>query len=414
MALAARILLSSDTLLPKWPVTSEAPYSGRMRRLVVDSDLILRAGAIWTGRSHDELQVGQLHRWIGTSLLPDSVTQNLEGLSGRIKLKGIPVCPECVRERPYAIKAVWRIPIAPVCTLHKVVLVDKCTRCEEPLRKSNFKGSRVLLKSFFASGCDHCGSPLADGTSADPDVVSATELVIRSLDSQGVGGNAGDRLDLDLAAVQDLVNLQLAGLRVSGSRKSVQRNSLVEVARVLPASVAAIASNGACCNPLVGVEPMRLLTYLAAESGVDRPAVRGLVARHYYLYGKANMPRRAMSREVRWPTLFPVEMSPLVSDHLVDAATDLGWDPSMKDLLRWTALLTAAAFGRHGGRPKHATKMTPRERKQLQQLRNAADERGIGERLEEHALTIAFAFFSTKRIKPAKLRRTRERLGAAG
>ena len=414
VALAARILLCPDTLLPRWPVMGEAPASGQMRRLVFDSDLTLRAGVIWTGRSRDELQVGQLHRWVGTSLLPESVTQTLEGMSARIKTKSIPICPECVRERPYALKAVWRIPIVPICTIHEVVLIDKCTRCGKSLRVLDLRSASVRPESFSAPGCDNCGGQLEKGRAADPDALRATEVVTNSLRHQEVRGREASRVSLDLAAVQDLVNLQLPHLGVRGAQKSVLIHSPDAVARVLPAAVAAMSPDHGWCDPVIHVKPLRLLNYLKGRSGVDRPAVRGLAARLYYLHGKTNMTTLIMSARVTWPTCFPIELSPLVADHLFDAATDLGWDPSTKDLLRWTALLTAAAFETSGGKPIHETAMTRREWKQLQQLQNAVDARGVGERLEEDARTMAFAFFSTKRIKPAKRRRTHQRLGAAG
>lgn len=394
-------------------MTREVPPPERTRRLLFDSDLVLRAGAIWTGRSRDKLQVGQLHGWMGTSLLPGSVARTTTGISARIRVYSVPICPECVRERPYAIKAEWRIPIAPICTIHKVVLVDTCTRCGESLRTLDMRQARVRLKSFFAPGCDNCGGPVEEGASADPDALSATEAVTSSLCYEELGGSETSRAPLDLAAVQDLVNLQLPPLGMAG-RLKWGAHSPGAVARVLPAAVAAISPNHAWSNPLGRVEPRRLSKYLNAPTGAKVPRVRGLVARHYYHDRNTTARPYQMSHPVIWPTHFPVDMSPPVADRLFDLAIDLGWDPSTNDLLRWTALLTASVLVANSGRVKNTTAMTSQERLQLEQLLLAAYERGIGEKLEEDALTLAFAYFSDNRTKPTEWEPTHEPREASG
>ena len=121
-----------------------------------------------------------------------------------------------------------------------------------------------------------------------------------------------------------------------------------------------------------------------------------------------------MSHPVIWPTHFPDDMSPPVADHLLDLAIDLGWDPSTNDLLRWTALLTASVLVANSGRVKNTTAMTSQERLQLEQLLLAAYERGIGEKLEEDALTLAFAYFSDNRTKPTEWEPTHEPREASG
>ena len=400
VALATRVLLSTDTLLPKWPVTREVPPSERRERLVFDRDLVLRAGAIWTGRSPDKMQVGQLHGWMGTSLLPESVTRTTTDVSRRIRVNSVPICPECVRERPYAINVSWRIPIAPICEKHKVVLVDTCTRCGEPLRTLDLREGHARLKSFGAPGCDNCGGPLEKGVPADPDALSATEVVTYSLCWEELRGSETSRVPLDLAAVQDLVNLQLPRLGAVGRLKSLGAHSPGAVARVLPAAVAAISPTHAWSTPLDGVKPERLSKYLKGQTGANHPRVRGLVARHYYRDRNTPMTRYQMSHPVIWPTHFPVDMSPPVADHLLDLAIDLGWDPSTKDLLRWTALLTASVLVANYGRVKNTTAITSQEQVQLEQLLMAAYDRGIAEKLNEDALTMAFAFFSVNRTKP--------------
>lgn len=346
------------------------------------------------------MQVGQLHGWMGTSLLPDSVTRTARDVSRRIRVNSVPICPDCVRERPYAINVNWRIPIAPICAKHKVVLVDTCTRCGESLRTLDLRQGHVRLKSFGAPGCDNCGGPLEKGVSADPDALRATEAVTSSLCYEEIRGSDTSRVPLDLAAVQDLVNLQLPRLSAVGRLTSVGAHSPGAVARVLPAAVAAISPNHAWSNPLDRVEPRRLAKYLNAPTGANRAMVRGLVARHYYRDRNTTMMRYQMSHPVTWPTYFPGDMSPPVADRLFDLAIDLGWDPSTNDLLRWTALLTASVLVANSGRVKNTTAITSQEQLQLEQLLLAAYERGVGEELEEDALTLAFAFFSVNRTKP--------------
>lgn len=79
------------------------------------------------------------------------ILQSLSGthnLQSRFKVSRPRICPMCVKERAYQ-AAVWEVIFACVCPLHKILLVDTCSKC----------GSRLSWNRLGVTRCS-CGADL--------------------------------------------------------------------------------------------------------------------------------------------------------------------------------------------------------------------------------------------------------------
>lgn len=61
---------------------------------------------------------------------PDVLNINFLGIR-RLKF-GQQFCPECMKQDPY-FKWKWRLAIVPICTIHGIMLRDRCHHCQQPI-----------------------------------------------------------------------------------------------------------------------------------------------------------------------------------------------------------------------------------------------------------------------------------------
>jgi len=83
---------------------------------------------------------------------PDVLNVNFLGIK-RLKF-GQQFCPECLKQDRY-FKWIWRLAIIPICTIHGVMLRDRCPHCQQPIISAK-------VSSFVPdlSYCSYCWESL--------------------------------------------------------------------------------------------------------------------------------------------------------------------------------------------------------------------------------------------------------------
>ena len=96
------------------------------------------------------------------------------GVRGRLRNQpGLQFCPHCLSESPYY-RRLWRVSWSTVCVIHRMRLLDRCSRCDAAL---------APYRSVDGFSCFQCGLPLcqAEQRPATPRMVrfqSAQEVVL--------------------------------------------------------------------------------------------------------------------------------------------------------------------------------------------------------------------------------------------
>lgn len=100
------------------------------------------------------------------------------------RLFGMQFCPRCLAkdEEPY-FRTRWRLACTTVCVRHEVVLLDRCTRCEAPLRFFRTElGDRNKHESDPVTRCATCGADLREAEpSRTPELDGDTLLLHQTL-----------------------------------------------------------------------------------------------------------------------------------------------------------------------------------------------------------------------------------------
>ena len=75
---------------------------------------------------------------------PDVLNINFLG-TARLKF-GQQFCPECMKQDGY-FKWSWRLAIVPICTIHGVILRDRCPHCQQPIMSAKASSFCLLYTS---------------------------------------------------------------------------------------------------------------------------------------------------------------------------------------------------------------------------------------------------------------------------
>ena len=86
---------------------------------------------------------------------------------------GLQGCPTCLHRRGY-FKKVWRLGFVTTCPQHKLILIDRCSWCEQPLRVWEPRIQSISP----ASACVRCKMPLTQRASASDSVLAFQEYLI--------------------------------------------------------------------------------------------------------------------------------------------------------------------------------------------------------------------------------------------
>lgn len=374
---------------------------------------VLGLAAGLTGRSVAEISIGQMHTWLKTSLCPPS-TRTRDGLgSYTVGGASIGVCPECLAERPFAVKAGWRLRLLPACTKHQLLLIDKCPKCGKAPRRG--VDTRNISTDFFSTGCDSCQYQSLPRISVTEELIEAVTQVSNQLhlEAQGADGIPDQRLDL--AAVRDLSHVLLPHLLSDDVyvQGGAQARRTTTIAKTLPMALALL--NGNASPRILADTPERIrANYYCGHTGNHRPAVLALI-------NQSRRARRGFKQSqkqqrnciVPWPESLDVTQLPhALTDDLHDAARNLGWDPTLEEVERWSALLTAHYRLESGGGVDQERPATSVETEDLGKLLQSAEALGTDDRLRQSAEATAEALARRWNIAERKRRKfTSQRAG---
>ncbi|MFC6088100.1 TniQ family protein [Saccharothrix lopnurensis] len=125
-----------------------------------------------TGLEAEVLDDMQLARYDGTALDLTGLDLNSEASLRRLLKRewflphGSRACPRCLAEAPVW-PTWWRLGIAAVCPVHRVLLLDTCPSCGIPLRRGYAGHPRGLSRAVVAAP-DVCGNHVGPGRCAQP------------------------------------------------------------------------------------------------------------------------------------------------------------------------------------------------------------------------------------------------------
>ncbi len=352
----------------------------------------LEPAAALTGRSAAEISVGQMHTWLTTSLYPPTKARSDKSWSYIIGGAVTGVCPECIVERPWAVKASWRLRLLPACSKHYLLLIHKCPKCGEAPRSQT--GTEGISIEFFSQGCDYCQHSSLPRIPVTEDLIESVARVSNQLhlEAHGLDGDLTQRLDL--AAVRDLSHVLLPHLFPEDVyvRGNARLRTTSTIAKTLPLALALL--DGSESPSLLATTPERIrLHYYSGHIGQHRPAVLALINQTRPTRNTFKISQKPQHDcIIPWPERLDMALVPhTLTDHLHDAARNLGWDPMIENVERWAALLTAHCRLQARGGINQDKPGTRAETAALQQLLESAAALGIDDGLLKSAEATAEA-----------------------
>jgi hypothetical protein len=179
-----------------------------------DLHLVQRAAEA-TGQQAIELEWSTFRRWAGTVFENDDGLTKLSwlppaGRQGGTRCFGQQFCPLCLREDrvPY-LRLTWRLAFVTVCPVHRILLMDRCPSCNEPVHVLRMGGMRNMA-------CASCGADLRRGCSDAPpvDAGAVQEDLMRLLERGWLPmGTYGPQYSFAVLEVFALLTRLLAGGR---------------------------------------------------------------------------------------------------------------------------------------------------------------------------------------------------------
>ena len=108
---------------------------------------------------------------------------------------GLLFCPLCLRNEPQLFRLSWRIAVAPVCIIHKVLLAECCPGCHHPVDVFRSNGKRRI------GVCGRCQCELAEAKVQDIEgapgfelAIVVTQIMEGTLTTDAIGWKAGPSL----------------------------------------------------------------------------------------------------------------------------------------------------------------------------------------------------------------------------
>lgn len=397
IALASRALRSQQRLIPRWPFKHHNRSENFLSDHLQDPWPLTEAVRQITGAQTSDLVAEQVPTWKGTTLVTPEITATVEGWTNRISTASVPICPVCLGERPWAIRALWRIPILPVCLEHRVLLVHRCLDCGGAIRNTSTRESGRTI--HFASGaCDNCGANMPPPQRAPLSAETAVARLNEELHRQVRKPLSATPNQIDLAAVQDLVNLLRKPPRRKGAAKSIYTQSPELVASQLSIALGLYDGTLDPEKHLAEVSRARIMNYYHGRGGLRRPRVLHLLTQA----SRATRPESTVSTggpsAVSWPRSLPDGFLIGLTDILHDAAHHQGLDPTPDTLFRWASLIAAHTLNASDNRVTFADPATTAETKMIKRLLATTDELGTRERLDTLARDSAATFLRAESL----------------
>lgn len=348
-----------------WGVTPEvvARWVGLPRSLcrTVRRFSPLSAEAITTaarrfGAHESVLRLAEPARWAHVQPLRSAAPGfRPEVTRARIRHSAVPVCPECTRERPWAVPFINRFPVVPACLEHGRVFVTYCAdaRCRSPLRDA----SRSIR---LEPACPACRRPIRVEDSPRIDSVRglsrALETCTQQISAEREAGADAPR-GVDLAALSDAVLLLSRKPQRNSALQGWRRVTAYEVAEVLPMALQMLECGARCLTAqdrgrLGAIDDevaMRFRLGLLGSGSLKVMALLGRASRDRYSprYVLATMVGKRLSRlsPDGWPRTLPDEIFRLgLADLVHDTYAHLGHEPpDWEDAKSAGAILVAAA-----------------------------------------------------------------------
>ena len=320
----------------------------------------------------------------------------------------VPICPECLSQRPTALRFLWRFPALPVCLEHGLILQRQCANptCTKPIRSA----AGAITTSPKRP---HCATPInaAEATpiSSIRDLRSAARAVAEEMDEQNATG-LPRTVRLDLVAVQDLVTLLLRTHGPSTANATIVDAEPHAIAAVLPLAVRLAQS-----------QPRRVWPgHLQRLRDVPAQTWRGYRELDDY---KINVKVLALMNEAifreqgpavlisynrglmklscgRFPAMLSTEIFNLeLADLLHDALTAIDGQAPEFDTARKVAALLCVTWYRRGGSQRGTPE--PQLAALAAAARDSAEALGLGERLDGACLRASLLTLSvhSKRLR---------------
>lgn len=399
IALASRVLRSQQPVIPRWPFKQHGRLKGFLSNHLQDLWPLTQAVQQITGAQTCDLIDGQVPTWQKTTLVTPEITATVEGWSNRIYMASVPVCPICLGERPWAIRALWRVPILPVCLEHKVLLIHGCLGCGDVIRDTSTHTRGIRRSIDFASGsCDNCGAALPPAQHAPLSAETAVRRLSEELRRQLDNSFSTTYQRIDLAAVQDLVNLLRRPPRRTGAAKSIHTQSPEAVTSRLTTALGLYDGTLDPEEHLAEVSRARIVNYYRGRGGLRRPRVLHLLTQASHATHPESTTNAGRSSAVSWPRSLPDGYLVGLTDILHDAARHQGVDPSPDTLFRWASLIAAHTLDTSRHPVTFTDPATTAETKIIKRLLATTDELGTRERLDTLARDSAATFLRAESI----------------
>lgn len=398
IALASRAQRSQQPVIPRWPFRhATRPTGFFLADYLKDPWPLTKAVQQITGAQTSDLINGQVPTWQDTTLVTPEITATAEGWASRIHTASVPVCPMCLGERPWAIRVLWRVPILPVCLEHKVLLINRCPDCGHVLRNTTTSSLGRSI-DFASASCDNCGGTLPPAQRASLSAEAAVARLSEELHSQIRDPLSTTYEQIDLAAVQDIVNLLCKPPRRTGAAKSIYTQSPQLVASQLSIALGLYDGTLDPEKHLVQVSRVRIENYYRGRSGLRRPRVLHLLMQASRATRPESTGNAGGTGAVSWPRSLPDGYLIGLTDILHNAAHHQGLDPTPDTLFRWASLIAAHTLDTSRHPVTFTDPATTAETKMIKRLLVTTDELGTRERLDTLARDTAATFLRAESI----------------